>query len=184
LAAAMSIDEMLNAAQRQADQLAAPDLSPEPRRRVAVLTCMDARIDPYRILGLDRGDAHIIRNAGGLVTDDVLRSLTISQHLLGTEDIVVMMHEDCGLQGGSEEELAASIAADGEGPGYRLGVFEDLDRALTSSLAQLRSTPTLRSDRAIRGFVFDPRTGRLREVSPPRGREAGQDHDSPSARGS
>lgn len=178
------VDAMVEAARRRAEELAAPDLTRQPRRKVAVLACMDARIDPYRILGLQRGDANIIRNAGGLVTDDVLRSLTISQHLLGTEEIIVMMHDDCGLQG-SEEDLAAAIAESGKSTdGRRLGAFDDVERTLRGSLARLRSAPMLRSDRSIvRGVVFDPRTGRLREVSP-MADEATADHESPSGRSS
>jgi carbonic anhydrase len=179
------VDAMVKAAQGRAEEFAAPDLSPEPRRKIAVLACMDARIDPYRMLGLERGDANIIRNAGGLVTDDVLRSLTISQHLLGTEEIIVMMHDDCGLQGSSEEDLAAAIAENGKSTeGRRLGAFDDVERTLSGSLARLRSAPTLRTDRSVvRGVVFDPRTGRLREVSPPPDEDAA-DHESPSGRSS
>src|SRR5918998_1380229 len=91
-------DEMLEAASARADELAAPGLSPKPRRKVAVLACMDTRIDLFPMLGLARGDAHIVRNAGGLVTEDAIRSLSASQRLLGTEEIVVVMHEDCSLQ--------------------------------------------------------------------------------------
>src|SRR6195952_5808584 len=105
-------DDMLNVAASRADQLAAPGLNPRPRRGVAVLACMDTRIDLFPMLGLERGDAHIIRNAGGLVTDDAVRSLSASQRLLGTEEIVVVMHEGCGLHGASEDEFAQALAAD------------------------------------------------------------------------
>jgi carbonic anhydrase len=179
------VDAMVEAARERAEELAAPDLTPQPRRKIAVLACMDARIDPYRILGLERGDANIIRNAGGLVTDDVLRSLTISQHLLGTEEIIVMMHDDCGLQG-SEEEMAAVIAENGKSTeGRRLGAFDNVERTLSQGLAKLRSAPTLRAKNwsVIRGVVFDPRTGRLREVSPPAGETTG-DYESLSGRSS
>src|SRR5213080_2607755 len=114
-------DDMLAVAASRAEELAAPGLSPRPRRKVAVLACMDTRIDLFPMLGLKRGDAHIIRNAGGLVTDDVIRSLGISQRLLGTVEIVVVMHEDCGLQHASEEE----------------GGFDDLDATLRDGLARL-----------------------------------------------
>ena len=103
-------DDMLDLAASRASQLAAPGLSPRPRRKVAVLACMDTRIDLFPMLGLERGDAHIIRNAGGLVTDDALRSLSASQRLLGTEEIVVVMHEGCGLQGASEDEYAQALS--------------------------------------------------------------------------
>src|ERR687897_2847279 len=98
-----------------------------PRRKLAVLTCMDARIEPLALLGLEVGDAHIIRNAGGLVTDDAIRSLSASQRLLGTEQVVVVMHEGCGLHGASEDAFARALAADGVLPDWRLGAFEDVD---------------------------------------------------------
>jgi carbonic anhydrase len=157
-------DEMLTVAASRADALAAPDLTARPRRKVVVLACMDTRIDPYGLLGLERGDAHIIRNAGGLVTDDAIRSISASQRLLGTEEVVVVMHERCGLHGASDEEFAASLAADGASPAWRLGAFEDLDATLRKGLARLRSTPELPAREHIRGFVFDPDTGALREV--------------------
>src|ERR1700692_1660619 len=106
-------DDMLHVAAARAEQLAAAGLSPRPRRKVAVLACMDTRIDLFPMLGLQRGDAHIIRNAGGLVTDDAIRSLSASQRLLGTEEIVVVMHDGCGLHGASEDEFAQALAADG-----------------------------------------------------------------------
>src|SRR3954453_4330544 len=106
-------DRMLDHAATNAQQLAPPGLAPRPRRKVAVLACMDTRIDLFPMLGLERGDAHIIRNAGGLVTDDVLRSLSASQRLLGTEEVVVVMHEGCGLHGASEDDFAAQLRADG-----------------------------------------------------------------------
>src|SRR3982751_3680313 len=105
-------DDMLAAAGARADELAAPGLSPRPRRRVAVLACMDTRIDLFPMLGLQRGDAHLIRNAGGLVTDDAIRSLSASQRLLGTEEIVVVMHEGCGLLGASDKAFTAALEAD------------------------------------------------------------------------
>src|SRR3712207_2965210 len=107
-------DDMLTAAAARADELAAPDLSARPRRKVAVLACMDTRIDLFPMLGIERGDAHIIRNAGGLATDDAIRSLRASQDLLGTEEVVIVMHEGCGLEGGPPE----------------LGGFDDLETAL------------------------------------------------------
>jgi carbonic anhydrase len=155
---------MLRVASERAEQLAAPGLSPRPRRRVAVLACMDTRIDPFPMLGLEHGDAHIIRNAGGLATDDALRSLSISQRLLGTEEIVVVMHENCGLHGASEDAFAQALAADGVLPDWRVGAFEDVDATLRHSLARLRSSPELIARDRIRGFVFDPETGILREV--------------------
>jgi carbonic anhydrase len=159
-------DDMLGVARSRAEQLAAPGLSPRPRRRVAVLTCMDTRIDLFPMLGLERGDAHIIRNAGGLVTDDALRSLSVSQRKLGTEEIVVVMHDGCGLHGASEDEFALALSADGVLPTWRLGAFDDVETTLRSSLARLRSSPELPARDRISGFVFDPESGALREVEP------------------
>jgi carbonic anhydrase len=160
-------DQMLEVAATKADELAAPGLSPKPRRKVAVLSCMDTRIDLFPMLGIARGDAHIIRNAGGLVTDDVIRSLSASQRLLGTEEIVVVMHDGCGLHGASEDEFAQALAADGVLPSWRLGAFDDVEDTLRNSLERLRTSPELPARDHIRGFVFDPESGTLREVDRP-----------------
>jgi carbonic anhydrase len=157
-------DEMLEAAAAKADELAAPGLSPRPRRRVAVLSCMDTRIDLFPMLGLERGDAHIIRNAGGLPTDDAIRSLSVSQRLLDTDEIVVVMHDGCGLNGASEDAFAEQLRSSGVLPTWRLGAFDDVEKTLRDSLARLRSSPELRSRDHIRGFVFNPEDGTLREV--------------------
>ena len=125
---------------------------------------MDTRIDLFPMLGLERGDAHIIRNAGGLVSDDAIRSLSASQRLLGTEEIVVVMHDGCGLRGASEDDFAQALAADGAMPSWRLGAFDDVEDTLRHSLARLRSSRELPAREHIRGFVFDPETGALREV--------------------
>src|SRR5687768_9213620 len=159
-------DEMLSVARERADELAAPGLSPKPRRKVAVLACMDTRIDLFPMLGIERGDAHIIRNAGGLATDDAIRSLSISQRLLGTEEIVVVMHEGCGLHGASEDEYRQMLAADGVLPSWRLGAFDDVEDTLCHSLERLRASKELQARDHIRGFVFDPEDGSLREVDP------------------
>lgn len=157
-------DEMLEVAASRADELAAPGLDPCPRRNVAVLACMDTRIDLFPMLGLQRGDAHIIRNAGGLVTDDAIRSLSASQRLLGTDEIVVVMHHGCGLHRASEDQFAETLAADGVLPTWRLGAFDDIEATLRGSLTRLRSSPELPARDHIRGFVFDPESGTLREV--------------------
>lgn len=125
---------------------------------------MDSRLDVARMLGIERGDAHVIRNAGGLVTDDAIRSLSISQHLLGTEEIIVVMHENCGLQGATEEELVSKLAAGGDPPPWPVGAFSDLEKTLEGNLALLRSSPHLLARDSIRGFVFDPESGALSEV--------------------
>src|ERR1700710_2946871 len=123
-------DDMLDVAGSRAGELAAPGLSPRPRRRVAVLACMDTRLDLFPMLGLERGDAHIVRNAGGLATDDAIRSLSASQRLLGTDEIVVVMHDGCGLHGASEDDFSKALAVDGARPTWRLGAFEDVEAAL------------------------------------------------------
>jgi carbonic anhydrase len=122
--------------------------SARPRRGLAVLTCMDGRIKPLSMLGLEPGDAHVIRNAGGLVTDDALRSLGVSQRALGTTEVVVVMHDDCGMQGAPED----------------VGGFEDLEAALREGLERLRASEELIARDRIRGMLFDPATGALREV--------------------
>ena len=156
-------DDMLAAAAARREQLAAGELGARPRRKLAVVTCMDTRIDPYSLLGLERGDAHIIRNAGGLVTDDALRSLSASQRLLGTDEVVVVMHERCGLCGASDDEFARALAEEGARPAWRLGGFEDLEEALAEGLERLRASPELPARDRIRGFIYDPDTGALRE---------------------
>jgi carbonic anhydrase len=156
-------EKMLATASARADELAAPGLSPRPGRKVAVLSCMDTRIDLFAMLGIERGDAHIIRNAGGLATEDAIRSLSVSQRLLGTAEVVVVMHDGCGLMGASEDDYTRALAADGARPSWRLGAFEDVESALRDSLARLRAAPELPRRDAIRGFVFDPESGRLRE---------------------
>jgi carbonic anhydrase len=160
-------DEMLNTARSRAGDLAAPGLSPRPRRKVAVLACMDTRIDLFPMLGLQRGDAHIIRNAGGLVTDDAIRSLSASQRLLGTEEIVVVMHHGCGLHNASEDDFTRALADDGVLPTWRLGAFGDVAKALEQGLARLRTSAELPSRGQIRGFIFDPESGGLEEVGAP-----------------
>jgi carbonic anhydrase len=158
-----SADDMLGVAALRTDALAAPGLSPRPRRKVAILTCMDTRIDLFPMFGLERGDAHIVRNAGGLVTDDAIRSLSVSQRLLDTEEIVVVMHDGCGLCGASEDDFAQALVADGVLPTWRLGAFEEVEATLRHSLERLRKSPELPRREQIRGFVFDPETGTLRE---------------------
>ena len=155
---------MLAVAASRKDELAASGLGPHPRRKVAVLACMDARMDLFTMLGLARGDAHIIRNAGGLVTDDALRSLSVSQRLLGTKEIVIVMHEDCGLHGASEDRFREELARDGATPLWRLGAFDDLEATLREGLARLRSSPELPARDRISGFIFDPERGGLSQI--------------------
>jgi carbonic anhydrase len=135
-----------------------------PAKRVAVLACMDARLDPARALGLDEGDAHVIRNAGGVATDDALRSLVISQRLLGTEEIILVHHTDCGMLTFTDDGLKAQIHADtGLRPSFALEAFPDTDEDVRQTAARIRANPFV-PHKHIRGFVYEVETGRLREV--------------------
>ncbi len=157
-------ERMLEHAASNAAANAAPNLSAAPGRKVAVLSCMDARIAIFPLLGLKRGDAHIVRNAGGLATDDAIRSLAISQRVLGTEEVIVVMHDGCGLHGASEDDFTTQLADDGAHPSWRMGAFAEVEATLRNSLQRLRTAPELIHHDHIRGFVFDPETGALREV--------------------
>jgi carbonic anhydrase len=156
-------EDMLAHAAACADDLAAPGLSPRPGRKVAVLACMDTRIDLFPMLGLRRGDAHLLRNAGGLVTDDAIRSLSVSQRKLGTEEVVLVMHDGCGLLGANDDAFASELAADGAVPSWRMGGFANVEQALREGLLRLRQSPELPHREHISGFVFDPETGTLRK---------------------
>jgi len=138
---------------------------PRPRRAVAVLTCMDARIDPAALLGLEPGEAHVLRNAGTAVTDDMIRSLALSQRLLGTREVMVIKHTGCGMQGLDEAELRRQLTeAAGAEPGWAIESFEDLDAAVREAMRRVRESPFLAHRDRVRGFVYDVDTGRLREV--------------------
>ena len=137
-----------------------------PAKGVAVLACMDARLDVYRILGLEEGQAHVIRNAGGVVTDDEIRSLAISQRLLGTREIVLIHHTDCGMLTFDDEEFRDSIEADaGDRPTWSSEAFPDLDQDVRDSVHRITGSPYVPHTDQVRGFVFDVATGRLREVA-------------------
>jgi carbonic anhydrase len=137
-----------------------------PRLRVAVVACMDSRLDVFAMLGLDIGDAHIIRNAGGVVTDDVIRSLVISQRRLGTEEVVLIHHTDCGALTYTDNELRAELLRDvGQKPTWSPESFTDLDVDLHQSLERVRTSPFIPRRDQVRGFVFDVHTGVLREVA-------------------
>ena len=140
--------------------------TPRPRLRMAVLTCMDARIKLFDVLGLRHGDVHILRNAGGLATDDAMRSLLLSQHGLGTREVMVIQHTDCGLHGLHDAELAGRVeATTGHSVPFAFGGFDDVDDSVRDSITRLRSAPWLVSQKdAVRGFVYDVTTGKLREV--------------------
>ncbi len=136
-----------------------------PARHTAVVACMDARLNVYGILGLHEGDSHVIRNAGGVVTDDAIRSLVISQRLLGTTEIILIHHTDCGMLTFTDDELRASIAAEtGFKPPYALQAFDDLAADVRAGIARIKADPHLLHRDHVRGFIFDVATGRLNEV--------------------
>jgi carbonic anhydrase len=134
---------------------------------IALLACMDTRLNPYAILGLREGDAHVIRNAGGVVTDDAVRSLAISQHLLGTKEVMVLQHTDCGLLSITDQEFAERIEREaGRRPPWTAHAFTDLDASVRESIRTLEASPFLRQ-RRVRGFVYDVESGLVREVNSP-----------------
>jgi carbonic anhydrase len=136
-----------------------------PRRHLAILTCMDARIDPQRALGLEFGDAHVLRNAGAVVTDDVLRSLVLSQRLLDTRSVAVMAHTECGLREVREEELARDLAWEtGQPPPFAFGAFYDVDEHVRRQVELVRGCPWLPHVTDVRGYVLDLSNGSLRTV--------------------
>jgi len=155
------VEELLRRAEPQTNfGVAAP-----PRLGVAIVTCMDARIDPARLFGLGPGEAHVIRNAGGVVTDDVIRSLLVSQRMLGTRAVMLIHHTRCGGLGLQEEAVKAQLAAEvGMRPAFALEGFSDLDDDVRQSMVRVRTNPFLPHRDAVRGFVLDIDDGRLREV--------------------
>jgi carbonic anhydrase len=159
-------DSLLQNNERYAAGFSGGDLPAPPGRQVAVVACMDARLDVYRLLGLSPGEAHVIRNAGGVVTDEVVRSLAISQHKLGTREVVLIHHTKCGMEGLDEDAFAAQLdeAAGGAPRGWEVAAFTSADDSVRASIEKLRESPFLPEKGSIRGFVFDVETGRLREV--------------------
>ncbi len=144
------------------------DPSAPPGAKTAVVTCMDARLNPYAFLGLEEGDAHVIRNAGGVVTDDVIRSLTLSQRLLGTREILVIHHTACGMLSFRDDDVKRQIEEEtGLRPPFALEAFDDLEKEVLQSIARIRSSPFVPYRDRVRGFVYDVHTGRLSEVEPP-----------------
>jgi carbonic anhydrase len=161
-------DELLDNARRYASSFAAPSSSGKPVLRVAVVACMDARLDPRGLLGLRDGDAHLIRNAGGVVTSDVIRSLTISQRLLGTTEVVLIHHTRCGMLGITDEDFRARLLADtGAEPDWDTGAFASVEQSVLDSAAQLAASPFIVHKDSIRGFVFDVESGVLAEIPLP-----------------
>ena len=140
-------------------------LTPAPTRQLAVVMCMDARLDTVSLLGLAEGEAHVIRNAGGVVTEEVIRSLTISQALLGTREIMLIHHTDCGMLRSTDDELKDVIEQQtGARPPFSMEAFKDLDESVRNSIARIQASPFVPHKDEIRGFVCELSTGRLREV--------------------
>jgi carbonic anhydrase len=141
------------------------DLPLPPAKKLAVVACMDARLDVHKILGIQEGDAHVIRNAGGAVTDDTIRSLAISQRLLGTQEIILIHHTDCGMLTFKDEDLKKQIEKEtGIRPAFALEAFGDLDDDVKQSIARIKASPFIPNKSSVRGFVYDVRTGKLNEV--------------------
>jgi carbonic anhydrase len=161
-----STDELLANNERYVASFDKADLPLPPAKKVAVVACMDARLNVYGMLGLSEGDAHVIRNAGGVVTDDEIRSLAISQRLLGTEEIILVHHTDCGMLTFTDDEFKAAIEKDtGIRPGWASEAFPDLDGDVRQSIARIKASPFIPNKDSVRGFVYEVESGRLREVS-------------------
>jgi carbonic anhydrase len=158
-------DEYLANNARYAEEFSGP-LPMPPSRHVAVIACMDARLNVYAILGLADGEAHVIRNAGGVVTDDEIRSLAISQRLLGTREIILIHHTDCGMLTFTDDDFKRTIQDEtGIKPAWSIEAFADLDEDVRQSIARIKASPFVPHKDAVRGFVFDVATGKLNEVS-------------------
>ncbi len=157
-------DDLLANNSRYAETFSGP-LPMPPGKHVAVVACMDARLDVYRILGLNEGEAHVIRNAGGVVTNDEIRSLAISQRLLGTQEIILIHHTDCGMLTFTDDQFKKSIQDEtGIKPSWAAEAFPDLDEDVRQSIARIKASPFVPHKDQIRGFVFDVATGKLNEV--------------------
>ncbi len=158
-------DELLQNAERYAEGFDQGGLPLPPGKRIAVVACMDARLNPYGLLGLNEGDAHVIRNAGGVITDDEIRSLSISQRLLGTEEIILIHHTDCGMLTFSDDEFRRQVQADtGIKPEWAAEAFDDLEEDVRQSIARIRNSPFIPRKDSVRGFIYDVRSGKLAEV--------------------
>jgi carbonic anhydrase len=160
-----AIDDVLSRNEAYAAGFDLADMPAPPARKLTVVTCMDARIDVHAVLGLEPGEAHVLRNAGGVVTDDTIRSLALSQRALGTEEVLLMHHTRCGLDGLDDEEFAAELGRDaGAAPDWAAGGFADVDESVRRSLSLVRESPFIPRREKVRGFVYDVESGRLREV--------------------
>jgi carbonic anhydrase len=160
------IDELVHNAASYAEEFDKSALPLPPAKHVAIVACMDARLNPYGLLGLQEGDAHVIRNAGGVITDDEIRSLAISQRLLGTEEIMLIHHSDCGMLTFGDDEFRRQVQKDtGIRPEWAAEAFDDLDDDVRQSIARIKASPFIPKKDTVRGFVYEVETGRLREVT-------------------
>jgi len=160
-------DELLRKNDAYAKSVDKGSLPLPPAKHLAVLACMDARLDVHKILGLNEGDAHVIRNAGGVATDDAIRSLVISQRLLGTNEIILIHHTDCGMLTFKDDEVKRQIESDtGIRPAFALEAFPDLEEDVRQSIARIQASPFIPVKSSVRGFVYDVHDGTLREVKP------------------
>src|SRR5919199_1565177 len=160
------IDELVRNADSYSESFESGELPLPPAKRVAVVACMDARLNPYGLLGLHEGDAHVIRNAGGVITDDEIRSLAISQRLLGTQEIMLIHHTDCGMLTFTDDDFKRQVQDDtGIKPEWPAEAFADLEEDVRQSIARIKASPFIPKKEDVRGFVFEVETGRLREVS-------------------
>jgi carbonic anhydrase len=158
-------DDFVRNAERYAASFGKGSLPMPPAKHAAVVACMDARLNPYGVLGLAEGDAHVIRNAGGVVSDDVIRSLTISQRLLGTREIILIHHTDCGMLTFKDDDVKAQIEADtGIRPPFALEAFPDPEKDIVQSMKRIAASVFIPHKDQVRGFVYDVTTGRLREI--------------------
>jgi carbonic anhydrase len=160
------LDQLRSANERYAEQFTKGDLPTPPAKKLAVVTCMDARIDPAKVLGLEEGDAHVIRNAGGLVTEDALRSLVISNALLGTEEILVIAHTDCGMLTFSNDDIREKLEQERgvDAAGIDFLPFPDLEESVRASVQKARSSELLPDGLPVSGWVYDVRSGRIEKV--------------------
>jgi carbonic anhydrase len=159
-------DELLRNNAEFASSFKQGDLPMPPAKGLAVVACMDARLNVYALLGLEAGQAHVIRNAGGVITEDVIRSLAISQWLLGTSEIILIHHSDCGMLTFTDDEVKSDIESKtGLRPHFALEAFSDLENDIRQSIARIKASPFVASKDSIRGFVYDVGTGQLQEVT-------------------
>jgi carbonic anhydrase len=159
-------DELLRNNERYAHSFDKGDLPMPPAKQIAIVTCMDARLSPYVMLGLSEGDAHVIRNAGGVITDDEIRSLMISQRLLGTREVMLIQHTNCGMLTFSDDEVKDQIQEEiGIKPSFALESFTDLEENVRQSIKRIEASPFIPHKDSVRGFIYEVETGRLREVS-------------------